>query len=76
MAYRLSFMTNLIKRSLTTAVKLPFSIAWDCISLGNMGQGSSTSKVLAEHEFQKQKDEVLEILKAISDLNKSGDSQI
>ena len=41
-----------------------------------MGQGSSTSKVLAEHEFQKQKDEVLEILKAISDLNKSGDSQI
>ncbi len=55
-------MTNLIKRSLTTAVKLPFSIAWDCISLGNMGEGSSTSRVLAEHKRRKQVDEVLELL--------------
>lgn len=55
-------MTNLIKRSLATAVKLPFSIAWDCISLGNMGEGSSTSRVLAEHKKRKQVDEVLELL--------------
>lgn len=58
-------MTNLIKRSLTTAVKLPFSIAWDCISLGNMGEGSSTSRVLAEHKKRKQVDEVLELLEDI-----------
>jgi hypothetical protein len=63
-------MTNLIKRSLTTALKLPFSIAWDCVSLGNMGEGSSTSKVLAEHKREKQVDEILELLKRI------GDSQI
>ncbi len=58
-------MTNLIKRSLATAVKLPFSIAWDCISLGNMGEGSSTSRVLAEHKKRKQVDEVLELLEDI-----------
>lgn len=58
-------MTYLIKRSITTAVKLPFSIAWDCISLGNMGEGSSTSRVLAEHKKRKQVDEVLELLEDI-----------
>lgn len=55
-------MTNLIKRSLTTALKLPFFVAWDCINLGNMGEGSSTSRVLAEHKKRKQVDEVLELL--------------
>jgi len=61
-------MTNLIKRSLATAVKLPFSIAWDCISLGNMGEGSSTGKVLAEHSAQKSLDKTLELAESIKQL--------
>ena len=63
-------MTNLIKRSLTTAIKLPFSIAWDCISLGNMGEGSSTSRVLAEHQIQKSLDDVGEIAKNLRKIAK------
>lgn len=55
-------MIKLLKRSLSTAVKLPLAVTWDCISLGNMGEGSSTGKVLAEHKRRKQVDEVLELL--------------
>jgi hypothetical protein len=70
-------MTNLIKRSLTTALKLPFSIAWDCISLGNMGEGSSTSRVLAEHQAQKSLDNVKEITNQLKTIAKTlRDSQI
>jgi hypothetical protein len=53
---------SLIKRSTTTALKLPFAVAWDCISLGNMGEGASTSKVIRDHQRQKQIDETLELL--------------
>lgn len=56
---------SLLKRTAVTAMKLPFAVAWDCISLGNMGEGASTSKVLREHEKQKQVDEVLEMVRKI-----------
>jgi len=39
-------MFRLLRRTAETAVKLPFAVAWDFISLGNMGDGSSTGKVL------------------------------
>jgi hypothetical protein len=44
---------KLLKRSALTAAKLPFSMAWDVISLGNIGDGSSTGKVLREHKDRK-----------------------
>ena len=59
-------MIKLLKRSAETAIKLPFSIAWDVISLGNMGDGSSTGKVLREHQTKKQVDEICEIAKRIN----------
>jgi len=63
-----------LKRSANTAVKLPFSMAWDVISLGNMGDGASTTKVLREHEQRKRVDEVIEVLEAIGEMRKaSGD---
>lgn len=58
---------DLLKRSLRTAIKLPFAMTWDCISLGNMGNGASTAKVLREHRAQKRFDETLEILKRLRD---------
>jgi hypothetical protein len=57
-----------IARSANTAVKLPFSMAWDVISLGNMGEGASTSKVLREHRDRKQVDDLIEALEIIRDL--------
>lgn len=59
-------MFNLFKRSLATAIKLPLAIAWDCVSLGNMGEGSSTSAVLQEHEDQKSLDDIKEIAEQLS----------
>jgi hypothetical protein len=54
-------ITELIKRSAATALKLPFALAWDCLSLGNMGQGATTSKVLRSHKQQKELDDLLEL---------------
>ena len=48
---------NLLTRTVETAVKLPVAAAWDVISLGNMGEGSSTEKVLREHEARKKLDD-------------------
>ena len=31
-----------LERSAITAIKLPFAITWDIVSLGNMGEESST----------------------------------
>ena len=63
-----------IKRSINTAARLPFAMAWDVISLGNMGDGASTTKVLREHEQRKRVDEVIEVLEAIGEMRKaSGD---
>ena len=56
-----------LARFAETAVKLPVAAAWDVISLGNMGDGASTSKVLREHEAKKQLDDVLDIIDAIKD---------
>ena len=56
---------DLLKRTAATALKLPVAITWDCISLGNMGEGSSTSKVLREHQQRKELDEVLELARRI-----------
>jgi len=56
-----------LARCTETALKLPVAAAWDVISLGNMGDGSSTSKVLREHQQQKQVDEFIEILKELKD---------
>jgi hypothetical protein len=53
-------MIALLKRSLVTAVKLPFAMTWDVLSLGNMGEGSSTGKVLREHKAQKEADALIE----------------
>lgn len=53
---------SLIKRFAETALKLPLAVAWDCISLGNMGEGASTSKVLRDHRRAKQIDEAVELL--------------
>lgn len=60
-------ITELLKRSAATALKLPLAVAWDCISLGNMGEGATTTKVLREHKRQKETDEVLELLRRLSD---------
>lgn len=60
-------MLRLIKRSAETAVKLPFAMAWDVISLGNMGEGASTTKVLSEHQAKKKFDDYVEIKKSLKD---------
>jgi hypothetical protein len=39
-------MFRFLKRVTETAVKLPFAMTWDFVSLGNMGEGTSTGKVL------------------------------
>lgn len=59
-------ITALIKRSTATALKLPFAVVWDCISLGNMGEGASTSRVLRDHQKQKDADEILELIERIT----------
>ena len=56
-----------LSRSIKTAVKLPFAMAWDCISLGNMGDGTSTAKVILEHKAEKELDDVLEVVKKLKD---------
>jgi hypothetical protein len=56
---------DLLKRTTSTALKLPVAIAWDIISLGNMGEGASTTKVLDEHRSQKQLDALLELSKRL-----------
>ena len=57
-----------LKRCTETAIKLPFAAAWDCISLGNMGDGASTSKVLREHQAKKQLDDFVDIIKTIKEI--------
>ena len=39
-------MFRLLKRTAETTMKLPFAVVWDIASLGNMGEGSSTVKVI------------------------------
>lgn len=63
-------MFKLLKRTAETAVKLPFAMAWDLISLGNMGDGASTSKVLREHEAKKQLDDLTEIIERVREIGR------
>lgn len=53
-------MLSLLKRSAETALKLPLAVTWDLISLGNMGEGSSTGKVIREHLRRKRDDDEAE----------------
>ena len=48
---------KLLERSIITGIKIPVAVTWDIISLGNMGDGSSTEKVIREHEKMKREDE-------------------
>ena len=61
---------NLISRTVETAVKLPVAAAWDVISLGNMGDGSSTEKVLREHQYRKQADDLEEVIERLKRLDR------
>jgi hypothetical protein len=63
-------MIRFLKRNITTALKLPVAAAWDAVSLGNFGDGSSTMKVVEEHQRQKNKDEVMDLLSDIADLSR------
>ena len=63
-------MFRLLKRITETAVKLPFAMAWDFISLGNMGDGTSTGKVLREHEAKKQLDDLTEIIERVREIGR------
>lgn len=54
-------MIRLITRCTKTALKLPVAIAWDCLSLGNMGEGTSTGKILREHNRQKRIDDIIQL---------------
>lgn len=60
-------MMGFLGRNLKTAIKLPFAMTWDCISLGNLGEGTSTGKVIREHEAEKQLDDVLDVVKKLKD---------
>jgi len=63
-------MFRLLKRCAETAIKLPFAAAWDVISLGNMGEGSSIGKVVAEHKAKKQVDDFAEFIAEIKRIQK------
>ncbi len=53
---------RLLRRTTYTAMRLPFAMVWDVLSLGNMGEGESTTKVLREHERQKNIDHLEEVI--------------
>ena len=63
-------MQKLLKRFTETALKLPFAMAWDVISLGNMGDGASTTRVLREHQTKKQLDDLVDVLDKVRSLNR------
>lgn len=68
-------LLRLLTRSAHTAVKLPFAMAWDVISLGNMGDGASTSKVLREHEQRKHLDDATEIVERMGEIARIRDKK-
>ncbi len=59
-------MIRLLKRCAATAVKLPIAAAWDAVSLCNVAEGSSTMKVLRDHERRAEKDELLDDLEELA----------
>ena len=54
---------------LETAIKLPIAAAWDVISLGNMGEGSSTADVLQDYKDEETLKKAAKIAQIIKDLN-------
>lgn len=66
-------LLRLLARSAVTAVRLPVAAAWDVVSLGNMGDGTSTAKVLREHEARKQLDDLTEALERAAEIRKLQD---
>lgn len=59
-----------LKRCTETAIKLPVAATWDLISLGNMGDTASITKVLREHQQKKQIDDLLDIVDVIKEIQK------
>lgn len=55
-------LMKLIGRCAETAVKLPVAAAWDFVSLGNIGYGASTAKVIRDHQEKKRCDEIEEVI--------------
>lgn len=60
-------MLRFLKRNLTTAMKLPVAAAWDAVSMCNVAQGSSTMKVIEEHQRKAERDETLDLIEDIAD---------
>lgn len=58
-------MIRFLKRNIETAIKLPFALTWDVLSLGNMGDGASTTKVLREHQAKAEFDELIEVIEEL-----------
>lgn len=55
-------MIRLFKRTATTALRLPFAAAWDALTLANFGEGSSTGRVLREHQARAALDETIDLI--------------
>lgn len=60
-----------IRRSVNTAARLPFAMAWDVLSLGNMGDGTSTTKVLREHQDRKHLDDCIDVAERVAELRRA-----
>jgi hypothetical protein len=59
-----------IFRAIKTGIKLPFAATWDLISLGNMGEESSTMNVIDEHRRQKRFDDDIDNLEKVFEIAK------
>jgi hypothetical protein len=64
-------LLRLARRSAITAVRLPFAAAWDVISLGNMGEGASTARVLREHQDRKTLDDWSEAVERLAEIRQA-----
>ncbi len=65
-------MTRLLRRCLITATRLPVAAAWDAISLGNLGEGLSTTRVLYEHRRMVKLDALVDEAEALLGLYRKG----
>ncbi len=63
-------MKRFLKRNITSVIKLPFAMGWDIISLGNMGETSSTEKVIKAHKSRAQADEILDMFEELAKLKR------
>jgi hypothetical protein len=61
-------MKRFLRRCATTALKVPIALAWDAVTLGNYGDGSSTARVVRDHQRQRQADETLDLMEDLCDL--------